>query len=124
MYIGTQFGCRNDIDIEVLAQLGVGHVDQKPTEPWMEWTTDTLKGMRDRFDKYGINLEMIHIPLSSRSAYDDEAGAVFMGPSDARDRQIDRQPATRSPVGGGGKVSVSARLVHAITVKCSRTTDI
>ena len=59
MYIGTQFGGRNDTDIEVLSQLGVLNIDQTPTEPWLEWTADTLKGMRDRFDKYGINLEMI-----------------------------------------------------------------
>ena len=33
MYIGTQFGCRHDTDIQVLAQLGVLHVDQTPAEP-------------------------------------------------------------------------------------------
>ena len=60
MYIGTQFGCRHDTDIEVLSQLGVLNVDQTPSEPWTEWTTDTLTGMRERFDKYGINLEMIN----------------------------------------------------------------
>ena len=32
MYIGTQFGCRHDTDIQVLAQLGVKHVDQTPAE--------------------------------------------------------------------------------------------
>lgn len=94
MYIGTQFGCRNDTDIEVLAQLGVLHVDQTPEEPWSEWTADTLKALRDRFDKYGINLEMIHIPLGSQSAFKNEAGAIFLGPSDERDRQIDRMKET------------------------------
>ena len=38
MYIGTQVGCRNDTDIEVLSQLGVFNVDQTPAEPWAEWT--------------------------------------------------------------------------------------
>ena len=90
MYIGTQFGCRNDTDIEVLSQLGVLNVDQTPAEPWMEWTTNLLKEMRDRFDKYGINLEMAHIPLGCASAFESEAGAIFLGPSDERDRQIDR----------------------------------
>ena len=28
---------------ELPAQLGVMHVDQMPTEPWEEWTADTLK---------------------------------------------------------------------------------
>ena len=90
MYIGTQFGCRHDTDIQVLAQLGVLHVDQTPAEPWMEWTAATLSALRDRFARHGIELEMIHVPLSARSALQDEAGAIFLGPSDARDRQIER----------------------------------
>ena len=90
MYIGTQVACRPDTDIEVLSQLGVLNVDQTPVESWTEWTTDLLKGMRDRFDKHGISLDMIHIPLGSQSAFQNEAGAIFLGRSDERDRQIDR----------------------------------
>ena len=90
MYIGTQFGCRHDTDIQVLAQLGVMHVDQTPAEPWQEWTADSLEALRDRFARYGIELEMIHVPLSARSALVDEAGAIFRGPGEARDRQIER----------------------------------
>ena len=90
MYIGTQFGCRHDTDIQVLAQLGVMHVDQTPAEPWQEWTADSLKALRDRFARHGIELEMIHVPLSARSALDDAAGAIFLGPGDARDRLIER----------------------------------
>ena len=90
MYIGTQVGVRHDTDIEVLSQLGVFNVDQTPSEPWEDWTTDILKAMRDRFDRHGINLEMIHIPLGSQSAFQNGAGAIFLGPSDERDRQIDR----------------------------------
>ena len=69
MYIGTQFGCRHDTDIQVLAQLGVMHVDQTPAEPWQEWTADSLKALRDRFARHGIELEMIHVPLSARSRW-------------------------------------------------------
>ena len=90
MHIGTQAGCRNDTDIEVLSQLGVFNVDQTPSEPWSEWTVDVMKSLRDRFDKYGINLEMMHIPLGSNSAFKNEAGAIFLGPSDERDRAIER----------------------------------
>ena len=90
MYIGTQFGCRHDTDIEVLAQLGVMHVDQTPSEPWEDWTAETLKAMRERFARHGIDLEMIHLPLGSRSAFVNAAGAIFLGPSDERNRQIER----------------------------------
>lgn len=90
MYLGTQFRCRHDADVEVLAQLGVRHVDQTPPAPWRDWTADMLQGMRDRFARYGIDLEMIHVPLGSKSALENEAGAIFLGPGDARDRQIER----------------------------------
>ena len=90
MYIGTQVGCRDETDIKVLSQLGVYNVDQMPTAQWTEWTAEMLIRMRERFDRYGINLEMIHIPLGSGSAFRNPAGAVFLGPSDERDRQIDR----------------------------------
>ena len=90
MYLGTQFRCRHDADVEVLAQLDVRHVDQTPPAPWRDWTADMLKGMRDRFARYGIDLEMIHVPLGSKSALENEAGAIFLGPGDARDRQIER----------------------------------
>ncbi|MCE2432170.1 MAG: mannonate dehydratase, partial [Candidatus Latescibacteria bacterium] len=102
MYIGTQVGCRNDTDIEVLAQLGVFNVDQTPAGPWAEWTTDVIKSLRDRFDKYGINLEMIHIPLGSSSAFKNEAGAIFLGPSDERDRAIERMCETVRMAGEAG----------------------
>ena len=32
MYIGTQTACRNETDIQLLAQLGVRNVDQTPQE--------------------------------------------------------------------------------------------
>ena len=90
MYIGTQNYCQNETEIQVLAQLGIRNVDQTPPEPWSEWTVDTLKALRERFDKHGINLEMIHIPLGSQSASENGAGAIFLGPSDERERQLDR----------------------------------
>jgi len=102
MYIGTQTQCRDDVDIEVLAQLGVVHVDQTPTAPWSLWTTETLKAERDRFDKYGVNLEMIHIPLGSQNVFRNEAGAIFLGPSDERDRAIDRMCETVRMAGEAG----------------------
>ena len=89
MYIGSQFGTQTDEEMQVLSQLGLKNVDQTPTEPWKDWTTDMLKAMKERWAKHGISMEMIHIPLGSNSAYHNEAGAIFLKPSDERDRQID-----------------------------------
>jgi mannonate dehydratase len=99
MYIGTQGRFEDDTQLEVLAQLGVNHVDHTPSEPWTEWSTEMMVALRERFDKLGINLEMMHIPLRGRPAIKDNpgragqpnsAGVIFMGESDERDRQIDQ----------------------------------
>jgi mannonate dehydratase len=97
MYIGTQGTFKTDTELEVLSQLGVVNVDQTPAEPWTEWSTETIVSLRERFDKFGINLEMMHIPLRGRPAIGSDtrpgqpnsAGIIFLGPSDERDRLID-----------------------------------
>ena len=98
MYIGTQDSFKNDTDLEVLAQLGVVNVDHSPSEPWTEWSTEMIVALRERFDKFGISLEMMHLPLRGRPAIGKDtrpgqpnsAGTIFLGPSDERDRLIDQ----------------------------------
>ncbi len=99
MYLGTQGTFNDDVELEVLAQLGVNHVDHTPSSPWTEWTTDMIVQQRERFDRYGIRLEMMHLPLRGRPAIKDatgragqpnSAGVIFLGASDERDRQIDQ----------------------------------
>ena len=102
MYLGSQFGAQTDEEMQVLAQLGIKHVDQTPTEPWANWSTAMLLEMKERWAKHGISLEMIHIPLSSRSAYQQEAGAIFRKPTPERDRQIDRMKETVRMAGEAG----------------------
>ncbi len=102
MYIGSQFGEQTDEEMQVLSQLGIKNVDQTPSAPWREWSTDMLLQMKERWGKHGISMEMIHIPLGSRSAYDNEAGAIFLKPSDERDRQIDWMKETVRMAGEAG----------------------
>ncbi|MEE2754986.1 MAG: mannonate dehydratase [Candidatus Latescibacterota bacterium] len=98
MYIGTQGRFNDDTQLEVLAQLGVNNVDHTPSEPWTDWSTEMIVALRERFDKFGVNLEMMHIPLRGRPAIKDpgregqpnSAGVIFMGESDERNRQIDQ----------------------------------
>ena len=68
MYIGTQGVPYEDESLEALAQLGVNHIAQNPSEPWNEWTTELLVAMREKYDSYGISMEMMHLPLSGRVA--------------------------------------------------------
>ncbi|MCB0086758.1 MAG: mannonate dehydratase [Caldilineaceae bacterium] len=102
MYIGSQFGAQTDDEMQVLAQLGIKNVDQTPTEPWQNWSTSMLIEMKERWAKHGISLEMIHIPLSSRSAYEQGAGAIFRKPTPERDRQLDWMKETVRMAGEAG----------------------
>lgn len=102
MYIGSQFGAQTDEEMQVLAQLGINHVDQTPTAPWKNWSTAMLVEMKERWAKHGISMEMIHIPLSARGAFKDEAGAIFRKPSPERDRQIDWMKETVRMAGEAG----------------------
>ena len=42
MYIGSQFGEQTDEEMKVLSQLGIKNVDQTPSAPWREWSTEML----------------------------------------------------------------------------------
>ena len=89
MYIGTQGSFPENADLEVLAQLGVVNIDATPKEPKSEWTTDLITSYRERCAKHGINLEMMHLISSGNALKDQVTGAVFLKPSDARERQLD-----------------------------------
>jgi mannonate dehydratase len=89
MYIGTQGTFPEDHDLEMLAQLGVNNIDTTPPVPLAEWTTDLLTSYRERCAKYGINLEMMHIIGSGGALNDKSTGAIFLRPSDERERQLD-----------------------------------
>ena len=89
MYVGTQFGPRNETDIKVLAQLGVQHVDVPLKEHWTEWTVDLITSYREKYAKYGINVETIHSPLGSRDAFTNDMSYLFLGPSDQKERELD-----------------------------------
>lgn len=89
MYIGTQGKFRADHDLENLAQLGVNHIDTTPDKPLDEWTTGLLIDMRERCARYGIDVEMTHIIGSGNALKDKATGAIFLTPSDERERQID-----------------------------------
>ena len=89
MYVGTQFKARHETDIRQLAQLGVEHVDVTPSEHWTEWTVDLLASIREQYAKYGIAVESMHSPLSSRAAFDSGMPHMFLGPSDERGRELD-----------------------------------
>lgn len=93
MYIGTQTRPRDDADYEVWAQLGVKHITGSPLGPWSEWTVNELAAYRDKVNSYGIELDMVSLPLTPYAIDSPEAQAgtpnILYGRSPARDEEID-----------------------------------
>lgn len=88
MYIGTQFRARDDDDYRVMAQLGIVHVNADPDGNPHDWTLDILKAHREHIESFGLVLDMIQLPLSSRVIEKQYSPDILTaGPN--RDRQID-----------------------------------
>ncbi|MDL2398101.1 mannonate dehydratase [Rhizobium mayense] len=88
MYVGTQFQARDDDDYRVMAQLGIKHVNADPAGNPHDWTPDILKAHRAHIESFGLNLDMIQLPLSSRVIEQQYSPDILTaGPN--RDRQID-----------------------------------
>ena len=66
MYLGTQFKARDDDEYRVMAQLGVRHICADPAGNPHDWTLDDLKRHRERMESFGLVLDMVQLPLTSR----------------------------------------------------------
>lgn len=88
MYIGTQVDARDDDDFRVWRQLGLKHICADPAGKPASWTLDDILRHRDKVESFGLVLDMIQLPMSSRpieeASYPD---ILLAGPE--RDRQID-----------------------------------
>jgi mannonate dehydratase len=65
MHVGTQVGARNDADFEQWAQLGVLNICADLPEDPHDWTKDAFSRHRDKANSYGIELDMVQLPMSS-----------------------------------------------------------
>jgi mannonate dehydratase len=89
MYVGTQVGARSDSDFEQWAQLGVVNICSDPPGDPHTWTIDDLKRHKDKVNSYGIELDMVQIPLSSTPLDRSQSPNVMLGKSPERDREIE-----------------------------------
>jgi mannonate dehydratase len=89
MYVGTQVPARNDSDFEQWAQLGVVNICSDPPGDPHSWTRDDLQRHKDKVNSYGIELDMVQIPLSSTTLNTSQSPHVMLGKSPERDREID-----------------------------------
>ena len=89
MHVGTQFKPRDDRDYRVLAQLGVTHVCVDPPGDPHRWSLDDLRRHRDHVASFGLSLDMVQLPLSSRPIEEQESPHIMLAEEPQRQREID-----------------------------------
>jgi mannonate dehydratase len=90
MKVGTQHGSSNEI-LEVLCSLGVNHICSSLPSAKMDenWSVEGLIRLRERVESYGIELDMVPLPLSSVYITRAELPSIMLDKSPERDRDID-----------------------------------
>lgn len=90
MKVGTQHGSSDRI-LGLLAALGVRNICSSlpSTRLDQKWSVEGLLKLRERVQSYGINLDMVPLPLSSNYITKVEYPHIMLGKSPERDREID-----------------------------------
>lgn len=92
MYLGTQRGPTTPQMLEYFKRHGVDHICGYPPDPGERgyWTVEDLEKTRDLCERHGITLDMVALPFLSSSHIDREKrGAIMLGQSPERDRDIE-----------------------------------
>ena len=79
MYIGTQIAPRDDSDYRVWAQLGVTHACVDPPGNPHHWSLDDLNRHREHVESFGLSLDMVQLPLSSRPLEEQQSPNILLG---------------------------------------------
>ena len=89
MHIGTQVTPRDDADYRVWAQLGVNHVCVDPPGNPHHWSLDDLRRHRDHVASFGLSLDMVQLPMSSRPIEEQQSPHILMAQEPERQRELD-----------------------------------
>jgi mannonate dehydratase len=89
MHVGTQLRPRDDDDYRVWAQLGVTHVCVDPPGDPHRWTLDEICRHREHVESFGLSLDMVQLPLSSRPIEAQESPHILLAKEPERQREID-----------------------------------
>ena len=89
MLLGTQFRARDDDDYRVWAQLGVTHACVDPPGNPHHWSLDDLQRQRDHVARFGLSLDMVQLPLSSRPIEQQHSAHILMAKEPERERELD-----------------------------------
>ena len=89
MHLGTQIRPRDDSDYRVWAQLGVTHVCVDPPGNPHHWSLDELRRTREHVETFGLTLDMVQLPLSSRPIEEAQSPHVLHGKDPERRRELE-----------------------------------
>ena len=90
MKVGTQERTTDD-DLRLFASLGITHICGSVPSRRMDenWSVEGLTKIRERVESFGIQLDMLPLPLSSSYIAKAEHPNIMLGKSPERDREID-----------------------------------
>jgi len=89
MYLGTQVKPRDDSDYRIWAQLGVRHLCVDPPGDPHHWQLGDLLRHKERVESFGLTLDMVQLPMSSRPIEEQESPNVMLGKDPERQRELD-----------------------------------
>src|SRR5215510_15984371 len=91
MKVGHQHESSDDV-LKFLAAFGVNHIcSALPSERFDDaWSVEGLTKLKDRVESFGIKLDAVPLPLSSRYITKAENPNIMLGKSPERDREIDQ----------------------------------
>jgi mannonate dehydratase len=89
MLLGTQLRARDDGDYRVWAQLGVTHICADPPGNPHLWALDDLLRLRDHVARFGLSLDMVQLPMSSRPIEEQHSPHILTGREPERERELD-----------------------------------
>jgi len=90
MKVGHQHFSSNEI-LTLLAAFGVNNIcsELSSVKFDQEWSVENLTKLRERVESFGIKLEMVPLPLSSKYITNAENPNIMLGKSPERDRELD-----------------------------------
>lgn len=92
MYVGTQRSPTTPQMLQYFKRHGVDHICGYPPHPGERgyWTVEDLEKTRDLCEQHDITLDMVALPFLSSSHIDrEQRGAIMLGKSPERDRDIE-----------------------------------
>ena len=82
-------GRADDADYRVWASSGIRHVCVDPPGNPHHWSLDDLNRHREHVESFGLSLDMVQLPLSSRPIEEQESPHILLGKDPERQREID-----------------------------------